>query len=270
MDRCLICEHQYAEEWILASHIIYKCSFCGLGKTQYLEIEDGDYHRGFEYSKEQEMFNNIFLRRVKLIEKIFSEPGSVLEIGSSRGLLLYQLKQKGWNVCGIEPSKSAASDAEEKGVKTLNEKFNRVSLEEKFDLVILNHTLEHLDNPLETIKEVKGILKPRGLVLIDVPNFGSLSSKLQKENWPLLLPKEHLWHFTFKSLLLLLEKNGFEVKFQERVSGIWDFGNPLLEVLSSFVNFKLRFFNEVFTAVPSFIISRLNLGTDLLIVAQRK
>lgn len=247
---------------------IYKCPHCGLGVTQNLKTQNSDYHRDETYIEEESLFKNIFLKRVNIISKL-KKPGKVLEIGCSTGIMLSLLQREKWQVKGVELSVKAAEIANKRGIQVLTQDFMKVKISEKFDVVILNHTLEHLENPAEVIKKVKNLLSPGGLIYIDVPNFGGLSAKLMGKNWPLLLPNEHLWHFTEKSLKILLEKLGFKIKFIEKASGVWDYDNPLWGILLSLVTLKKRFFSEFFTAIPSWLVTKLGLGSDLMIIAKK-
>lgn len=247
---------------------IYKCPHCGLGITEGLKTQISDYHRDETYIEEESLFKNIFLKRVNIIGK-FKKPKKVLEIGCSTGLMLALLKDWGWQVKGVEISSKAAEVAHKRNIKVIVVDFMKSGIKEKFDVVVLNHTLEHLENPVAVIKKINSLLNPGGLLYIDVPNFGGLSAKLLGAKWPLLLPDEHLWHFTEKSLRILLQNLGFRIIFIEKASGVWDYGNPLRGILLSLVTFKKRFFMEILTAIPSWLVTKLGLGSDLMIIAKK-
>ena len=132
---------------------ILKCGKCGLGRTVgRVEDDIEEYHRDQVYGVSKPQFSNIFQKRVDLAEK-FLKTGKVLEVGSSIGLLLSQFKKRGWDVEGVEPSKTAYLLAQKEGISTHNTSFEEANLRENFyDLVVLNHVLEHLENPLKTLK----------------------------------------------------------------------------------------------------------------------
>lgn len=269
MNKCLICGKENIAVFAnLDGYSIRKCSNCGFGFTENTKLQTGEYHRDDQYVQEEELFRNIFQKRVDIITGLV-KPGKALEVGCSTGLLLSLLKKAGWDVIGIEPSKQAAHVATKRGINVVIGTFEDARLTDKFDLVILNHVLEHVENPELVMEKSFKILNPKGVVLISLPNFDSLSAKIQKGNWPLLLPSEHLWHFTPTSLKFLLNKFGFTVFFEEESSGIWDLGNPLYGLWKSFISFKKRFFTELFTAIPDFIISKLKAGSGIIMLARK-
>lgn len=268
MSFCLICQTKLVKFGKAAGHQIFKCPNCGFGQTDKLVSQKDSYHRDDTYIKEESLFENIFLKRIKIISRL-KKTGKALEIGCSTGLMLSILKNKGWNVSGVEISPKAAQVARSRGLNVKALSFEDINLNEKFDLVIFNHTLEHLENPQENIKKAWSLLNKKGLLYIDVPNFGGLSAGLAKTNWSLLLPDEHLWHFTLHSLEILLKNSGFKIIFTDKSSGIWDLGDPILEIFRSLVHLKKRLFEEVITAVPSWIVSKLGLGSDLMVIAQK-
>ena len=269
MKKCLVCQKNTKIFYQEKNVKILKCNKCGLGITYGLKI-DRDYHRDEVYIKEREQFKNIFQRRVDLINKLKLPPGQVLEIGSSTGILLSLLKKDGWDVLGIEVSARSADFARKSGIPTLNTSFDIAQLPQRtFDLIIINHTLEHMVSPRDVLKKANLLLANEGYLFIDVPNFGGFSAKLFGPKWPFLLPHEHLWHFTQKSLEILLKNTGFKPCYFEMVSGIWDYGSPLSELWQSFTGFKKRFFTNFFTLLPTFIFSKLNRGDGLTVISKK-
>lgn len=269
MNKCISCGEKLDK-----GEKIYRCPKCGLGQT----ISRNDtkyhvYHRDETYKSEEEQFKNIFAKRAATISnlKLQGDPLKILEVGSSTGLLLALLKKKGWGVLGIEPSKKAAEVAKERAIKTLNTSFEQAKIKkESFDLVVLNHVLEHMENPIGVLAKVSQLIKKDGIVFIDVPNFGSLSAKIFGNSWKYILPEEHRWHFTYTSLKNLLERTGFRVIFRETRSGIWDYQNPAKEIWDSARGLKKRFIPNILTAVPTYFLGKLKLGTSLTVIARKK
>lgn len=250
---------------------IFRCSSCGLGVTSgiFPRTQYSAYHRDTVYIREEKQFKNIFEKRVGIILR-FKKTGKALEIGSSTGVFLSLLKERGWEVLGIEPSVGAVDTAQRKGIPTLNTTFEKSELKSgTFDLVVFNHVLEHMNNPIDILRKANQVLKKDGAVLIDVPNFTSLSARISGAGWRYILPKEHRWHFTPKSLTNLLEKSGFRVVHWETHSGIWGYGNPLKEIWQALIGRKKRFFTDIFTAIPDLVVSKFGLGTGLTVIAKK-
>ena len=267
---CIICKAKACLFAKIRNYEIYKCKVCGFGFTNNLKEQIGDYHRDIEYFEEENLFKNIFLKRIKIISKFVKPHAKILEVGCSNGLMLSLFKERGYEVVGVEISSKAADFAEKRGVSIIRQSFEKINFSEKFDVIIFNHTLEHLKDPIGVIKKAKNILKPKGILYIDLPNFDSFSAKILKGRWPFLLPDEHLWHFTEKAFIKIFKNLSFKIVYVEKTSGIWDLDSPLREIFTSLIKLKKRFFNEFITSKPSYIISKLKMGTDLMIIVRKK
>jgi 2-polyprenyl-3-methyl-5-hydroxy-6-metoxy-1,4-benzoquinol methylase len=248
-----------------------KCNKCQLVKIERKknEVSYDFYHRDDDYKKLESHFKNIFQKRVDLIKSFKQTPGTVLEIGCSNGAMLDIFKSNGWETWGVEPSENAEY-AIDKGHKILQSTFEKVNVNpDYFDVVVMNHTLEHLEDPLQVIKKVYTLLKKDGIVLIDVPNFGSLSARTLGKNWKHLLPKEHNFQFTRETLSRLFEKAGLKVSHYESRSGIFEFANPFEELSESFFGFKKRFVTTLINLPYSLVSTMLNQGDSMSIVGQK-
>ena len=271
MAPCILCgQERYKKLFDVGNFSLLKCVNCGLVKTSgRRKISYKKYHRDPDYSKFENHFRNLFLTRFELITR-FIRKGRVLEIGCATGVMLEIFKKAGWEVWGVEPSASAEF-AKQKGIKVLNTTFDTADLPKGyFDLVIINHTLEHLKNPLNAVKKANSLLRKGGVIFIDVPNFGSLSAKLLGKRWPYILPEEHNYHFTLQTLGRLLAKSGFKVIHGKTLSGVFNFANPisgLLEELSS----RPKSFVIDFLSIPgAFISTTINQGTSLAVVGEKR
>lgn len=268
MTHCPICQKPLIPFLVSSNLKILKCQGCGFGVTQALKAQQGQYHRDETYIQEETLFRNIFQKRVDILMKVVN-PKSVLEVGCSTGLMLALFKEKGVQISGVEMSKKTAQVAKERGINIVVGDFLKSKIDQKFDLVVFNHTLEHVADLELFIKKSAKLILTGGFLYIDLPNFGSLSSKILKSYWPLFLPDEHLWHFTYRSLEILLQKNGFKPVFSEKASGIWDYKFPFYGLWLSLSNFKKRFFMELITAIPSLVTSKLQIGSDLMVIAKK-
>lgn len=140
--------------------------------------------------------------------------GSILDIGAGTGFFLTKFKEKDWEVRGVEISRQACEFARKvHGVKLDRGDFlDKYYPKNYFDVVTLNGCLEHLHKPKETLKKIAKVLKKDGLLLITVPNFDSLGRRIFGKEWYALQPPTHLYHFTPKTIKLMLNDSGFKVR----------------------------------------------------------
>ena len=138
-------------------------------------------------------------------------PGRLLDVGCGRGDLGAYLIARGWTVTGIEPSANAAEAARARGLDARRGTLDDVELESgAYDAAVFRHSLEHLTDPVEALRRVREALRPGGLVLISVPNFGCWQRRRFGSRWYHLDLPRHRVHFTRQALGRALERAGFE------------------------------------------------------------
>ena len=81
-----------------------------------------------------------------------------------------------------------------------------------FDLVRMWNTLEHVHDPSTYLKKVYNILKPGGIVLIQLPNLRSCAFFIFGKRWSALDVPRHLYHFNKRTLKEMVEKQGFKTQ----------------------------------------------------------
>lgn len=192
--------------------VIGQCKNCGVlktvsaGKTNF----DPKQSRFHLYEEKRDLFIPLFQPIVKKIKQ-YKKSGTILDVGCSSGLLLELLEKEGFDVFGMEPNKAAYFAARGKFGKKIFfgtlAKYNH----KKFDIVIYNHVLEHIDDINKEFSFVKKILKKDGLLVIGAPNIDNIIFKLRQKYWEPLMPKEHLWYFSKRYLTDFLQKNGFKI-----------------------------------------------------------
>ncbi|MFC1625520.1 class I SAM-dependent methyltransferase [Patescibacteria group bacterium] len=226
-----------------------------------------NYHRDKDYLASESQFRNIFKKRFNLIKKYqIGETKRVLDIGCSNGVFLDLFKEDGWETWGVEPS-DTANAAKYKGHKVFKGVFEKAKLPTNFfDLVIMNHTLEHMDNPTEVLNKINKILKSKGHLFVDVPNAGGLGARLLGKHWPYLLSDEHKWQFTRGSLERLIKGSNIKVIHFESRSGLFEYANPILELWQSLIGFKKRFVTDLFLFPWSLLVTLFDNGDSMSII----
>lgn len=154
----------------------------------------------------------LFQREIGHIQKLVSKGGRVLDVGCGSGELLALFKSKGYGAYGIEVLPGLVQLARERfGLEVWQGDFLDTSYPAHyFDLVIFYHVLEHLPKPDLGLLEAKRVLKKGGFLLLQLPNIASYQLRIFHRRWFALEVPRHLYHFSPKTIGLLLNNTGFE------------------------------------------------------------
>jgi 2-polyprenyl-3-methyl-5-hydroxy-6-metoxy-1,4-benzoquinol methylase len=153
---------------------------------------------------------------------------SVLEVGCSTGFFTKFLVERGCNVVGIELDADAATAAEKWADRVIVGDVDAEGIwslleDDAFDVIVLGDVLEHLRDPLTSLRSAARKLKPSGFVVASVPNIahGDVRLALLQGEFRYsetgLLDRTHLHFFTLESARDLFEQAGLVVLETERV-----------------------------------------------------
>ena len=153
---------------------------------------------------------------------------AVLEVGCSTGFFTKVLVERGCNVVGIELDPEAAAMAEKWAERVVVGNIDERDVwsevkDESFDVVVFGDVLEHLRDPLGSLREAVRKIKPTGFVVTCVPNVahGDVRIALQQGKFRYsesgLLDETHLRFFTLETLRELLGQAGLVIVDTERV-----------------------------------------------------
>lgn len=186
---------------------------------------------------EQGLYDARFGKELAEIEK-YKAKGKLLDVGSCYGSFLRIAKKNGWLTYGIEIDKRAAEHC----VNVLGLDVYCGNLEDKefeenyFDVVTLFRVFEHIPDFHGTLSIIKTILKPDGLLVIEVPDIEDLRRKFSKQNWE-MFRDNHLWYFSESTLKRLLGQYGFHV-YGFKASG----GTQIITKLDKSSKFDIKAF----------------------------
>lgn len=151
--------------------------------------------------------------RIEALGEKINSNSKVLEIGCSAGHFLYSIKDKVRECVGVELNKENAEFVnKELGICVYNDSIeNLVFPEEYFDAIAAFHVFEHIDNPLDFLKNLSKYLKPDGVIFLEVPNTNDALMSLYKldsfaDFWYI---EPHSFFYTPETLKMMLEKGGF-------------------------------------------------------------
>ena len=164
------------------------------------------------------MNNRRTLRRIRAV--CHSGKASILEIGIGSGSFLKYAKTRGYSPVGCDLSAALCRNVERTtGIEVHCGPLSSLPEERHFDVVVMNHVLEHVSEPVELLKSAHARLKPGGVLHLAAPNVASWEA--QVSSWISYQPY-HLTYFTPRTLRAAVEKAGFgnlQVMTHESFSG---------------------------------------------------
>lgn len=148
------------------------------------------------------------LRRWEFLKNILAPGQLILEVGCSSGFMLKDLRAKGINVIGIEPSGGFKKFLNSNGFENYNSinELKTVKPDLKFDSILHFFVLEHIRDPLEFINSQLEVLKPGGCIISEIPNVNDPLTSLynikafEKFYWSIA----HHYYYSPKSLSKIL------------------------------------------------------------------
>lgn len=229
----------------------------------------------------------------------YKKAGKLLDIGCGDGSLLKFLKDLDWEIYGVELGEEASRFARENlGLDVFGGRLGEANYPSRsFDVVSLFHSLEHLPDPLETLRKIYSLLKQDGIVVIEVPNFGGFGSLIFRARWVGIAAPLHLYHFTRLTLQKMLRKCSFvpiEFSFvSTRTKYIAEYSESLRYCLTDWGlypfkkkgeqvekdggnshglawNNPLHFIECIIFKSIAYFMDKIHLGSNLVVVARKK
>tara|TARA_Y100000590_G_scaffold455922_1_gene605478 strand:+ start:128 stop:1030 length:903 start_codon:yes stop_codon:yes gene_type:complete len=169
----------------------------------------------------EEHFNlrgNTIQPQFSKIKPLLKKSMNVLEVGCGSGEVLAKVKPYVTNCVGIELNEDFSKFVnEELKIKCYSKDLLEIDFKEKFDLVICITTLDHMQNPLEELIEMKNLLKSDGSLFLALPNMDEallhfLPEEHLKNYRQYTWKRAHFFYFTPKTITAMLESAGFTSK----------------------------------------------------------
>lgn len=136
----------------------------------------------------------------------------VLDVGCGFGQSLGYHTARGCDVYGVEADENISRVAEKFGYKVHVGLFDDSIYEaEFFDYVTMDQVIEHVTDPLSTLRGVARILKPGGTAILSTPNAGGWGAKFFGRRWINWHAPYHVQFFSRRSIQLAAEQAGLAV-----------------------------------------------------------
>lgn len=139
-----------------------------------------------------------------------SSGATLLDVGCGSGSFLVAAQSLGWSVVGLEPDPAAVAEGRRQGLDIRQggiEHFGSAAA--LFDVITLNHVIEHVHDPLAVLRTCHRLLRPGGTLWLETPNIDALGHAWFGKSWRGLEAPRHLMLFSDNSLRHALGQAGF-------------------------------------------------------------
>jgi 2-polyprenyl-3-methyl-5-hydroxy-6-metoxy-1,4-benzoquinol methylase len=144
----------------------------------------------------------------------------VLDVGAGAGTFLKYMQKRGHTVSGIEMNAELAQRvSSELTAPVFAGPLEQFEAREQFDLITLWDVLEHMIDPLESLRKLKSMLTPKGSIVIGVPDFHSMEAKLLGAMWFGLEVPRHTIQCTPTHVAMLARGAGLDVAAEKHALG---------------------------------------------------
>lgn len=188
------------------------CTNCGL--VQFLNpIDPSEFYTN--YANASSIKREPHLEKlIDSLESKLPRDAKIIDVGCNDGKFLSRLRESGFeNLCGLEPTKNMSELAIAAGFRVFNSYLNTKMSEEviantgKFDCITLRQVLEHIENLFDFGSALRNMLKPNGLLVVEVPNAQANFDESDYALW-----EEHVNYFNPESLRRFLARHGFSIE----------------------------------------------------------
>lgn len=196
------------------------CRTCGLVShesipteaelTAYYEREyRQDYHGEYAPSPHRVMREWTRGKGLRNLLQPYLQPAAkVMEVGAGIGCTVKQFELAGFRATGVEPGEGFQQYSQRELKAQVEQAFlEDLSPTQDQDLVMLVHVLEHLPRPTEALNRLRMLLKPGGLLYIEVPNFAAPHAAPGKQ-----FHYAHIYNYTPATLAMVAQKCGFAIE----------------------------------------------------------
>ncbi|MEK7535922.1 MAG: bifunctional glycosyltransferase/class I SAM-dependent methyltransferase [Patescibacteria group bacterium] len=132
---------------------------------------------------------------------------TLLDFGSNVGIFLDEAKGLGWQVSGVEASRTARDYAKSNFSIDIMATLKDAST---YDCIVLLDVLEHIRDPLKLVKDLADRLSPEGTIVITAPDASAPITRLWGRAWHALVPA-HFFFFSPRSIEYIADQSGLEV-----------------------------------------------------------
>lgn len=257
MRSCPICSSSdSSRRFVVRGHAILACRACGgyfLPDTSIPGTEVArSRHRGrylrragtaetepaltgyYDYEADLALHLRNFRENVRIVQR-YARGDRLLDLGCASGHFLLAAAQAGFRVAGADLSEAAVEQVRARlGCPAWAGGLADLELDDRFDVVTMWETIEHVADPGPVLGKVRTWLAPDGVLVIGTGDNSSLASRAMGRRWWYLNPPDHVVYYNARALEIVLGRHGFRVEGWERIRAHWvSSRNVLMKLLRS-------------------------------------
>ena len=214
MLHCKVCHNsRFHTVYTLAGIAVQACRQCGLGVTTPSSVitqsqYDSDPVFAGRYATDEAKYRVYCAHILESLAPLVKS-GRLLDIGCSVGILVDEANRRDFQAEGIDLDTHAIALGRAQGRPV-----HEIALDDwsarDYDVVCLQHTLEHISQPEEFLRRCGEVLRPGGILAIVVPCYAGLHPRIFGRRWYGWLPTQHYYHYTPRALRAVLQAAGLE------------------------------------------------------------
>jgi 2-polyprenyl-3-methyl-5-hydroxy-6-metoxy-1,4-benzoquinol methylase len=216
IDRCYVCHSQdYRLAFGQKFPQIVTCAGCGLIYTRELLPWDvmaqkyvaGEFSPLLYYQQTIPADMETAKEELKVLGR-HTGPGRLLDVGCCNGTFMRMATAQGWAPLGLDINPAAAQSCRALGLNAEAGQVEDMAIPaDKYDACHMGDVIEHLSDPIRTLRHISRMLRPGGVIMVSTPNIDSWAARL----WQ-VKPGEHCLYFTRDTLRRMLQEAGLVVK----------------------------------------------------------
>lgn len=187
---------------------ILVCEGCGLARTN-PPPSSTQYAAGKAHSSRRAVVSDSYSAGLAAEAARIAPGGRLLDVGCSTGEVVAHALAIGMDAEGIDadPAPVAAGAALGRPLRVAG----LADLDGRYDVILMNHTLEHVHVPVAFLAAAAERLAPSGALLVNVPNHRSPVAVLMRDQWIGWLPTEHVFHYSRSTLADVAAQAGLRI-----------------------------------------------------------
>jgi SAM-dependent methyltransferase len=222
--KCPLCSHpEHRFEREVDGHPLVRCRDCAMvfANPQPKPAEMDEVYRVRDEDALIDLYSRIatptvlagYDRRLERLRAMNGGTGRLLDFGCAAAYFTERAQAGGWDAVGLDLGNWVEEAARRRGVRNVMScELAQAGFEPgSFDVINAAQVFEHVPRPVECLRQLVTLIRPGGLLYLDVPNYRTLSIVLGRDDFELNTPPQHLNYFAPGTLRRFLEKAGLSV-----------------------------------------------------------